>query len=170
MSMSRFEETITVDVPVPTAYDQWTQFEEFPTFMDGVTRVEQLNDRTLRWTASIAGKEEQWTAEIVDQTPDTRIAWKSTEGARNAGAVRFEPAAPEQTHVTLAMDAEPEGIVEAAGDALGFLRRRVHGDLERFKERIEGQGADGEGWRGQIHGNEVKPDTSGTEVNGRPVA
>ncbi len=164
--MSQFEESVTVDVPVRTAYDQWTQFEEFPTFMDGVDRVEQLDDRTLRWTATVAGKQEQWDAEIVDQTPDTRIAWKSTEGAENAGAVLFESVGPSQTQVTLRMDVEPDGIVETAGDALGFLRRRVHGDLERFKERVERHG-NGDGWRGEIHGDDVRPDPS--DSSDRPI-
>ena len=156
--MSRFEETITVDVPVRVAYDQWTQFEDFPKFMEGVERVEQVTDKTLRWTASVAGRSKEWMADIVDQTPDTRIAWKSTEGAENAGAVLFRPLGPEQTEVTLRLDAEPEGAIETAGDALGFLQRRVHGDLERFKERVQTKGGNGKGWRGEIHGDEVEPD------------
>ena len=156
--MSRFEETITVDVPVRVAYDQWTQFEDFPKFMEGVERVEQVTDKTLRWTASVAGRTKEWMADIVDQTPDTRIAWKSTEGAENAGAVLFRPLGPEQTEVTLRLDAEPEGAIETAGDALGFLQRRVHGDLERFKERVQSKGGNGRGWRGEIHGDEVEPD------------
>ena len=156
--MSRFEETIKVHVPVRVAYDQWTQFESFPKFMEGVKRVEQLDDKTLRWTASIAGQEKAWQAEITDQTPDTRIAWRSTDGAENAGAVLFKPAGPQETEVTLRVDAEPEGPVEKAGDALGFLQRRVHGDLERFKEHVERHGGSGDGWRGEIHGDEVRPD------------
>ncbi len=156
--MSRFEETITVDVPVRVAYDQWTQFEDFPKFMDGVEKVEQVTDKTLRWTASVAGQNKEWMADIVDQTPDTRIAWKSTDGAENAGAVLFRPLGPTQTEVTLRMDAEPDGPIEAVGDALGFLERRVHGDLERFKESVETEGGTGKGWRGEIHGDEVQPD------------
>jgi uncharacterized membrane protein len=156
--MSRFEDTITVDVPVRVAYDQWTQFESFPKFMDGVDRVEQLDDKTLRWTADIAGQTKTWTAEITDQTPDTRVAWKSISGAENAGAVTFEPTGANQTLVRLMLDAEPEGVVETAGDALGFLKRRVHGDLERFKDQLDATGGTGEGWRGEIHGDEVRPD------------
>ncbi|HEV8403125.1 MAG TPA: SRPBCC family protein [Candidatus Limnocylindrales bacterium] len=167
--MSRFEESIDLEVPVRVAYDQWTQFEQFPTFMDGVKRVEQLDDTHLRWTASIAGKEETWEADIVDQTPDRRIAWKSTAGAENAGAVLFEPLGADGTRITLSLDAEPRGPVETAGDALGFLRRRVHGDLERFKEQIERHGGDGRGWRGEVHGDEVRPDpTEGQPVGVRP--
>lgn len=157
--MSRFEESITVDVPVRTAYDRWTQFEDFPTFMDGVKHVRQIDDKHLRWTASVAGVEKEWEAEITDQTPDTRIAWKSTSGAENAGAVLFHSIGSNRTDVTLRIDAEPEGPVETAGDALGFLQRRVKGDLERFKEQVEKLGTGGDGWRGEIHGNEVRPDT-----------
>lgn len=156
--MSRFEESIKVAVPVRVAYDQWTQFEEFPKFMDGVERVQQVTDKTLRWTASVAGRTKEWEADIVDQTPDTRIAWKSTDGAENAGVVLFRSLGPDETEVTLKLDAEPDGAIETAGDALGFLQRRVHGDLERFKERIERQGGNGKAWRGEIHGDEVEPD------------
>jgi len=160
--MSRFEETIQVAVPVRVAYDQWTLFEDFPKFMEGVERVEQLDDKTLRWTASVAGKQKTWTAEITDQTPDTRVAWRSTDGAENAGAVLFSAAGPNEARVTLRIDAEPEGAVESAGDALGFLQRRVKGDMERFKERVERQDGDGRGWRGEIHGDEVHQDEAET--------
>ena len=149
--MSRVEDTITVDVPVRVAYDQWTQFESFPRFMEGVESVEQLDDKTLRWTAEVGGRTKIWKAEITDQTPDTRIAWKSVDGADNAGAVMFEPAGPAQTRVRLSLDAEPDGAIETAGDALGFLKRRVHGDLERFKEHVDSNGGNGHGWRGEIH-------------------
>jgi uncharacterized membrane protein len=156
--MSRFEEQISVDVPVRVAYDRWTRFEDFPSFMDGVERVQQLDATTLRWTASVAGVAQTWTAQIVDQTPDTRIAWKSIDGAENAGAVLFESSGPDQTIVTLRIDAEPDGLVETVGDALGFLQRRVKGDLERFKELVERTGEGVDGWRGEIHGDEVLPD------------
>jgi uncharacterized membrane protein len=157
-AMSRFEEQITVDVPVRIAYDHWTHFEAFPSFMDGVERVEQLDDKTLRWTVSVSGVSRTWIAEIVDQTPDTRIAWKSVEGVENAGAVLFEATGPGQTRVTLRIDTAPDGVVETVGDALGFLQRRVKGDLERYKEWVEQGGAGVDGWRGEIHGDEVRPD------------
>jgi uncharacterized membrane protein len=163
--MSRFEESITVDAPVRVAYDQWTQFEEFPRFMDGVERVEQLDDKRLRWRATIAGQTKEWTAEITDQTVDTRVAWKSVEGAENAGAVTFRSISPDRTEISLTVDAEPDGPIESAGDALGFLERRVHGDLERFKEHVERKGGNGKGWRGEIHGDEVQPDP--IETRGR---
>ena len=153
--MPRFEDTIEVDVPVSTAYAQWTQFESFPKFMEGVESVTQVDDKTLTWKADVAGQRKEWTAEITDQTPDRRIAWKSTSGADNAGAVLFESASPGKTRITLKLDADPEGVVETVGANLGFLERRVKGDLERFKTFIESRdGPTGE-WTGEIHGDDV---------------
>jgi uncharacterized membrane protein len=154
--MPRFEDSIDVDVPVRVAYDQWTQFEEFPRFMDGVKKVVQRDDRTLEWTAAVAGQDKVWTAEITDQTLETRIAWKSTTGADNAGAVLFDELGPDRSRVTLKLDAEPEGIVETVGANLGFLERQVKGDLERFKEFIESRGTPTGAWRGEIHGDRVE--------------
>lgn len=154
--MSRFEHVVTVDAPIREVYDQWTQFEEFPRFMEGVESVVQLDDRTLDWTAKIGGQRRRWTAEITDQTTETRVAWKSTSGADNAGAVLFEPVDSERTRITLRMDVEPEGPVESAGDALGFVERRTKGDLERFKEFIENRDRATGAWRGEIHGAEVR--------------
>jgi uncharacterized membrane protein len=143
---------------VQTAYAQWTQFEEFPRFMDGVERVRQLDDKRLEWTAEIGGQERTWMAEITDQTPDTRIAWRSTSGTENAGAVLFAPRGARGSTITLRIDAEPEGAVERVGDALGFLDRRTKGDLERFKSFIEQRGTPTGSWDGEIHGDEVVPD------------
>jgi uncharacterized membrane protein len=154
--MSVVEHDIDVTVPVRIAYNQWTQFESFPEFMDGVRRVVQQDDSTLEWTAEIAGVDKTWTAEIVEQVPDQRIAWRSTSGAPNAGIVTFQPRG-ESTHVSLRLEAEPEGAVESAGDSLGFLDRQVKGDLERFKEFIEQRGVPTGAWRGEIHGGEVDP-------------
>ena len=156
--MSRFEHVIDLEVPVREAYDQWTQFEQFPEFMEGVESVVQLDDQHLEWTAEIGGQRRTWTADITDQTPDTRIAWKSTSGADNAGAVLFTSTGPSSCRVTLRIDAEPEGVVEHVGDALGFLERRVKGDLERFKEFIEHRRVASGAWRGEVHGDEVVPD------------
>lgn len=153
--MSRFEHTVTVDVPVREVYDQWTQFEEFPRFMEGVTNVVQQNDRTLQWTAEIGGRQRTWTAEITDQTPDTRIAWKSVSGAENGGAVLFAPEGPDRTKVTLRMDVDPDGFVESVGDALGFVDRQTKADLDRFKSFIEDRRRATGAWRGEIHGEEV---------------
>jgi uncharacterized membrane protein len=148
--MSKIVESIDVAVPVRTAYDQWTQFESFPMFMEGVEKVEQPDDTTLRWTASIAGQKRTWKARITEQIPDERIAWTSTEGAKNAGVVTFHHLDDNKTRVTLQMDVDPEGPVDNLGDALGLLERRVKGDLKRFKEFIEGRGVETGAWRGSV--------------------
>ncbi|MFL5779606.1 MAG: SRPBCC family protein [Chloroflexota bacterium] len=154
--MSKVKDSIEVDVPVRTAYDQWTQFESFPEFMEGVKRVVQLDDKTLEWTAEIAGKEKTWQAEIVEQVPDTRVAWRSLDGAPNGGVVEFQPAGPNRAQIMLELEAEPEGPVEKAGDALGFLDRRVKGDLKRFREFIESRQVPTGAWRGEIRGGDVE--------------
>ena len=148
--MSQIIETVDVDVPVRTAYDQWTQFESFPMFMEGVEKVEQLDDTTLRWTAEIAGQKRTWKARITEQVPDQRIAWTSVEGARNAGVVTFHRLDDRKTRVTLQLDVDPEGPVENIGDALGFVQRRAKGDMERFKEFIESRGSETGAWRGTV--------------------
>ncbi len=148
--MSTIAESIDVAVPVRVAYDQWTQFEDFPKFMEGVKRVKQLDDASLDWTAEIAGIERSWRAEITEQEPDTRVAWRSTSGAKNAGQVSFEPLSDTMTRVTLELDVEPEGAIESAGDALGFVERQAEGDLQRFKEFIELRGTPTGSWRGEV--------------------
>jgi uncharacterized membrane protein len=166
--MSRFEHAVHVNLPVRDVYNQWTQFESFPSFMEGVERVVQRDDRTLEWTASIAGQERSWTAVITDQTPDVRVAWKSTSGADNAGAVLFEPAG-DGTNVTLRIDIDPDGFIENVGDKIGAVDRRVKGDLERFKAFMEDRGRATGAWRGEIHGEEIEgPDETG--VARRPLA
>ncbi len=154
--MSRIIEEIEVEVPVRVAYDQWTQFESFPKFMEGIDRVLQVDDKTLEWTATIAGKVKHWQAEIVEQRPDEVVEWRSVEGARNDGQVRFEPAGPDGTLITLQLDVEPEGLIEKAGDALGLVERRVRSDLERFKVFIEDRGLATGGWRGVVDDGKVK--------------
>ena len=149
--MTRVQHTIDVNVPVRTAYNQWTQFEEFPRFMDNVKSVEQLDDRRLHWVADVAGKQTEWDAEIVDQVPDQRVAWRSTAGIPNNGTVTFEPAGPDRTKVTVAIEAEPTDPIEKAGAAAGMLDRQVEGDLERFKKFIESRGGETGAWRGEIH-------------------
>ncbi len=148
--MERIEKSIEVDVPLRTAYNQWTQFEEFPKFMEGVEEVRQLDDKRLFWRAQIAGKHTEWEAEIYEQIPDSRIAWRSTTGAPNAGAVSFQSVGPERTRVNLVIDYQPMGVVEKVGDALGIVSGRVEGDLKRFKEFIENRGAATGAWRGEI--------------------
>jgi uncharacterized membrane protein len=148
--MSEILEAIDVDVPVRTAYDQWTQFETFPSFMEGVKSVRQLDDRTLEWKADVAGREKTWTARITEQTPDQRIAWTATEGAHNAGVVTFHRLDEGRSRVTLQLDVDPEGPIENVGDALGLVKGRVKGDMERFKDFIEHRGTETGAWRGEI--------------------
>ena len=148
--MASVVESIDVKVPVSTAYNQWTQFEEFPHFMEGVKSVVQTDDTHLHWVAEVAGNEEEWDAEITEQHADERIAWRATTGAENAGVVTFHRIDDETSRVTLQMDVEPEGVVENVGTALGFLDRRVKGDLERFKEFIESRGSETGAWRGEV--------------------
>jgi uncharacterized membrane protein len=148
--MSNIEQSIDVDVPVRTAYNQWTQFEEFPKFMDGIVEVKQLSDTRLLWRSEIGGVDESWEAEIDEQRPDQRIAWHSVTGAKNAGVVTFHRLSDTKTRVMLQIDYEPRGIVENVGDALGAVSLRVKGDLQRFKEFIESLGTETGAWRGTV--------------------
>jgi uncharacterized membrane protein len=148
--MASVVESIDVKVPVSTAYNQWTQFEEFPRFMEGVESVTQRDDTHLFWKAEVAGKTKEWDAEVTEQKPDERVAWRNISGAENAGVVTFHRIDDETTRVTLQMDVDPEGVVENVGTGLGFLDRRVKGDLERFKEYIEGRGTESGAWRGTV--------------------
>lgn len=148
--MSTIEKSIEVNVPVTVAYNQWTQFEDFPAFMEGVTEVRQLDDTHLHWRADVAGKETEWDAEITEQIPDRRIAWHSTSGAMNDGVVSFENIAGDKTRVMLHLDYDPEGFVENVGDALGMVSRRVEGDLRRYKDLLESRGYETGAWRGRI--------------------
>ncbi len=148
--MARYDKSIEVDVPVRTAYNQWTQFEEFPRFMDGVEEVTQLDDTRLHWVANISGQRKEWHAKITEQIPDQRIAWRSEEGEMNGGMVTFEPMGNNRTRINLTMEYEPEGFAENIGDALGFVSRQVDGDLDRFKEFIESRGVETGSWRGTV--------------------
>ena len=160
--MSRVEKDIEVEAPVRTVYNQWTQFEQFPHFMEGVEEVKQLDDKRLHWRAKIAGKEHEWEAEIREQVPDEKVIWQNTTGPTNAGMVKFDSLGPSKTRVHLEMSYEPEGAVESVGDALGFLDRRVKGDLERFKEFIESRSSETGAWRGEIE----NPDVPGGHTRG----
>ena len=148
--MSTIEKSIEVNVPVRTAYNQWTQFEEFPRFMEGVKEVNQLDDTHLHWKAAIAGQEKEWDAEITEQTPDQRIAWTSRGGAINGGVVTFHRLSDARSKVMLQLEYAPQGFVENAGDVLGVVSLRVQGDLERFKEFIEQRGRETGAWRGEV--------------------
>jgi uncharacterized membrane protein len=165
--MTTFSERIDVDVPVRVAYDQWTQFESFPQFMEAVDRVEQVDDTTLNWTATIAGITKHWRARIVEQRPDEVVSWESTEGARNDGAVRFESLGPNRTRIELTIDVDPDGLVETAGAALGIVERQVKGDLERFRDYVEGSGAASGAWRGRIEDGVVS--SPAQEAPGAPT-
>ncbi len=154
--MDKVEKSIDVNVPLRVAYNQWTQFEDFPKFMEGVQEVKQLDDKHLHWRARIAGKEEQWNADITEQVPDKRIAWHSTSGAENAGLVTFQPESNDRTRVTLRLDYDPHGVVENLGDAAGVVSRQVEGDLKRYKEFVESRGTSTGAWRGEIHGKDVE--------------
>ncbi len=158
--MTTVERHIDIDVPVRVAYDQWTQFEEFPTFMDGIESVQQIDDKRLHWVADIGGARREWDAEITEQHPDHRIAWRSTDGTENAGVVTFHRLNDNQTRVMVQIEHEPEGLVEKAGSALGFDDRRVKGDLQRFKDLVEARGAPTGGWRGDVENPDDRADGS----------
>jgi uncharacterized membrane protein len=147
--MSTIEQSIEVEAPLDTVYNQWTQFEEFPRFMDGVEQVTQLDETHLHWVAEFGGSRHEWDAEITEQRPDERVAWRNTGGKENAGAVTFHRLGDHATRVMVQMDFVPEGIKEKLGDALGAPDRRVKGDLERFKQIVEEHGASG-AWRGEV--------------------
>ena len=155
--MASVEESIEVDVDIKTAYNQWTQFEEFPQFMEGVEEVRQLDDVRLHWKAEIGGVSREWEAEITEQSPEERVAWASTSGAHNAGVITFHRLDDQKTKLMLQLEFEPEGFVETVGDALGFVTRRAKGDLERFKTFIEARGTETGAWRGEVPRHETSP-------------
>ncbi len=153
--MSSIEQSIEVNVPVRTAYNQWTQFEDFPHFMEGVEKVNQIDDVNLHWVAEIMGQHREWDAKITEQIPDERIAWRNVDGATNAGVVTFHRISDDTTKIMLQMEYDPEGFGEKAADALGLVKARVKGDLERFKTFIESRGQETGAWRGEVDQNNV---------------
>ena len=148
--MSTIEQSIELNVPVRAAYDQWTQFEEFPKFMEGVEEIRQIDDTHLHWVAEIGGTRHEWDAVITEQLPDERVAWRNTDGKDNAGVVTFHKLGDDQSKVMVQLDFVPEGIKEKVGDLIGAPDRRVKGDLERFKELIESRGGASSSWRGEV--------------------
>jgi uncharacterized membrane protein len=148
--MATIEESVEVQVPVRTAYNQWTQFEQFPQFMEGVEQVKQLTDTRVHWVAEIAGQRREWDADITEQVPDQRIAWRSTEGATNAGVVTFHRLDDGKSRIMLQLEFEPEGPLEKAGDKLGVIKTRAKNDLKRFKSFIENRGRESGAWRGDV--------------------
>ena len=148
--MERIQKSISVDCPLRTVYNQWTQFEEFPRFMEGVKKVTQLDDKRLHWEAEVGGKHKEWNARIVEQIPDHRIMWESEAGENTSGAVSFQAEGDNRTRVNLELCYDPKGFVESTGDSIGVVSRRVENDLERFKEFIENRVRETGAWRGTI--------------------
>lgn len=149
--MAQVIETIDVEVPVTTAYDQWTQFETFPEFMSGVERIDQRTDTELHWVTKIGGVEREFDATITEQHPDERVAWKSTDGVTHAGVVTFHKLSNDTSRVTVQLDWEPADLKEKVGAMAGFDDRQVKSDLKRFKEFIEARGAETGAWRGDVN-------------------
>jgi uncharacterized membrane protein len=148
--MSTVVESVDVAVPVHTAYNQWTQFEEFPRFMEGVEEIRQYDDTRLHWVVDVAGVRREFDAEITEQRPDERIAWTSVSGPKHAGVVTFHRLDADHSRVTAQMDIDPEGFVENVADKTGVLDRRVKGDMKRFREFIESRGGETGAWRGEV--------------------
>jgi uncharacterized membrane protein len=155
--MSTVEQSIDIHVPVRVAYDQWTQFESFPEFMDGVEEVRQIDDTHLHWRAKVAGHVAEWDAVITDQIPDQRVAWRATDGKANAGVVTFQSLDDGSSRVMVQIEHENEGVMEKVGSALGADSREVKNSLERFKELVESRGGPSGAWRGEVDGGEVRP-------------
>ncbi|MCC5037102.1 SRPBCC family protein [Streptomyces sp. WAC 00631] len=149
--MSKVEESVEVEVPVRTAYDQWTQFEDFPQFMEGVERIEQRTPTRTHWVTKIAGVKREFDAEITEQIPDERVAWTTVEGeAKQAGVVTFHRLDDKRTKVMLQLDHDPQGIADTVGDKMGFVKKQAKQDLSRFKSFIESRGVETGAWRGQV--------------------
>jgi len=162
---TKVEKSVVVNVPVETAYNQWTQFEDFPHFMGGISEVRQLDDTTMHWVAEIAGVKREWQAKILEQVPNQKVAWAATEGATNAGAVYFAPAGAGQTNVRLELEYEPEGVVESVADKVGVVGRRAEADLEKFKSIIEDAGYASGAWRETVPGAAGTPGVESAEAS-----
>ncbi|SCL55747.1 Polyketide cyclase / dehydrase and lipid transport [Micromonospora peucetia] len=179
---TKVEKSIEVQVPVSTAYNQWTQFEEFPRFMGAVREVRQLDDQRMHWVAEIAGVQREWDAHVLEQVPDRKVAWAATEGVTNAGAVYFQPVGADRTMVQLHLEYEPEGLVEKAGDKLNIIERQAESDLRKFKSYIEERGVETGAWRGTVdsglgvgtpgveHAAATRGDSGKAGVSGKAVA
>jgi uncharacterized membrane protein len=147
--MSSVTESIDVDVPISVAYNQWTQFETFPQFLDYVQQINQLDDTHTRWVVKVAGHEREFDATITEQHPDERVAWRADDGT-HAGVVTFHRLGEASTRVTVQLEWEPENATEKVGSALGFDDRAVKKDLDNFKTFIENTGSETGGWRGDV--------------------
>jgi uncharacterized membrane protein len=165
VTMATLEKTIEVNLPMRAVYNQWTQFEEFPRFMEGIEEVRQLDDTHLHWRASIAGRTVEWDAEITDQIPDQQVAWRSTKGAEHSGVVRFEPIGPDRTRITTTITYDPVRVAKTVGydpekletgkDEQRIVANRVQEDLGLFKRFVEERGGATGSWRGEVHGGAV---------------
>ena len=153
--MSQIEQSVEVKVPVRTAYNQWTQFEEFPHFMEGVEEVKQLDDVTLHWKAEIGGQTREWDAKITEQEPDQRIAWTNIDGVYNSGVVTFHRIDDNTCKVMLQMEVDPDGVIAKIADGIGIIKARTKGDMERFKTFIESRGQETGAWRGEVKQEKV---------------
>lgn len=149
------EKTIEVNAPLSAVYNQWTQFEDFPEFMDGVEEVQQLDDKRLRWKTRISGRTKEWEAEIFQQEPDSLIAWHSTTGPMHSGTVSFRTRGPNRTEIMVHIEYYPETMLESVAGSFGVVGRRIEGDLDRFKEFIQNRPAETGAWRGRIHGSTI---------------
>jgi uncharacterized membrane protein len=163
--MATIEESIEIQAPLSEVYNQWTQFEEFPKFMEGIESITQTDDTHLHWVASFGGTQHEWDAEITEQKPDERVAWQNVDGKENAGVVTFHRVDDNVTKVMAQMDWAPEGIKEKLGSALGADDARIRGDLERFKELVESQGSESGAWRGEVD----RPDENGGTPTSQPT-
>ena len=149
--MSQIIETVDVNVPVSVAYNQWTQFEEFPKFLDEVESIQQVTDVLTVWKVKVGPVEREFEANITEQHPDERVAWNSTGGeVDHAGVVTFHKLADTQSRVTVQLDWEAKGLLEHLGAAIGVDNHAVKADLKNFKEFIEKQGTPEGAWRGDV--------------------
>ncbi|MFF1819706.1 SRPBCC family protein [Kribbella sp. NPDC058245] len=148
--MGNITESVDVNVPVRTAYNQWTQFESFPQFMDGVDEIRQTDDTHTHWVTSIGGVKREFDATITEQHPDERVAWKTEDGPNHAGVITFHRLSDAETRVTAQIDIDPDGLAETVADKTGVISRRVKGDMARFKEFIEARGTESGQWRGDV--------------------
>ncbi|MGX2041448.1 SRPBCC family protein [Methylocaldum sp. MU1018] len=149
--MASLHKSIEVNVPVKVAYNQWTQFEEFPNFMENIVEVHQIDDSHVHWHAEIGGTHKEWDTEIVEQVPDQRIAWRTTAGPENHGSVNFEPVSGDRTRVSVDVEYQPETVMEKVGSMLGMVSSNLEEDLENFRDFIESRGHETGAWRGEIH-------------------
>jgi len=155
-AIGTIDESIEVEVPLSTAYNQWTQFEEFPLFMEGVDDVKQHGDTRLHWVATIGGHTAEWEAKILEQHPDEQISWISEDGKKTRGTVSFEGLSESKTRIRLSMSYQAEGPLEQLGSAAGLDATRVRGDLKRFKDLIESRGTESGEWRGEIEAGKTE--------------